>query len=72
MGQNITRPSLERNYKIIFLKNFFQGLLQKISAENEAEQRLAKETLSLAVSAMKDVYEKTNDIYKEKKILDLP
>ena len=51
---------------------FFQGLLQKIAAESEAEQRKAKETLSAAVSAMKDVYAKTNEVYKEKNILDLP
>lgn len=49
-----------------------QGLLQKISAESEAEQKKAKETLSLAVAAMKDVYDRTNAIYKEKNLLDLP
>jgi hypothetical protein len=47
-------------------------LLQKISAESEVEQRKAKETLAAAVAAMKDVYAKTNDVYKEKNLLDLP
>ena len=46
--------------------------MQKISAESENEQRKARETLSAAVAAMKDIYGKTNDVYRDKNLLDLP
>ena len=51
---------------------FLQGLLQKIAAESEDEQKKAKDTLTAAVAAMKDVYARTNEVYREKSILDLP
>jgi hypothetical protein len=49
-----------------------QGLLTKIVADSEPEQKIAKETLSSAVAAMKDVYKRTNQIYEEKDLLSLP
>jgi len=49
-----------------------QGLLSKIAAESEPEQIKAKETLSSAVAAMKDVYKRTDKIFEEKDLLNLP
>lgn len=49
-----------------------EGLIQKICGESKDEFEKAQETLPKAVKAMNIVYEKTQELYKAHKLLDLP
>ena len=51
-----------------------EGLIHKIceDAHNEEEYKAAADTLKAAVKAMKAVYDKTQEEYKEKELLALP
>lgn len=50
-----------------------EGLIEKIVDKSDEEQmKKATETLNSAVSAMKKVYDITQQAYKEKDLLNLP
>jgi hypothetical protein len=49
-----------------------EGLVHKICGDNEQELAKAIETLPKAVTAMKAVYYKTQEVYRKYELLDLP
>ena len=49
-----------------------EGLINKLCDNDEEEYKKAVEVLPKAVDAMNKVYEVTQELYKDKKLLDLP